>query len=444
MEYILPSIQPRQTVRKTRSWGTDTHPLILVLALLSLVLVPLVILPVAGDSVPTVAITDFQVSPSVLMPDSLGTITITIKNTAESASISEKSGQLTSTDYATVKTTDINVNIENVHLEGNGIDVITKDFARVGEIGPGQSIPITFSVQAPDKSGIYYPEVWVDTTGGTSTRYPIPVNVNTAIGIQKQALLIMQSSLTGSVNPGDEIMVNITIANTGQTLAADTTLKFETENSTIAPKNTDLYDLGTLNPGEQKSIDVVLLSDKSTPPGLERVPVLLSYSAINGVSENQSTGIDVIMKGSAELGFVSVDTNPPRPIEGAPVDLTIRIENTGTGEAKQVSATVDLPAEGTKEAFIGKIEPGNDAPALFLLEGMKGGDYQYNLTISYTDDMGPHTLTRRMNMRIPPSDSSGNIILALIIIGILGFLAYRYWYLPSKKGDGTFPWERKN
>ena len=117
--------------------------------------------------------------------------------------------------------------------------------------------------------------------------------------------------------------------------------------------------------------------------------------------------------------------------KNTPFDLTIRIENTGTGEAKQVSAKVDLPAEGTKEAFIGKIKPGNDAPAIFLLEGMKGGNYPYNLTITYTDDMGVHTLTRQMNLRVPPADNSGTIILGLIILGILGFLAYRYWYLPE-------------
>jgi hypothetical protein len=105
---------------------------------------------------------------------------------------------------------------------------------------------------------------------------------------------------------------------------------------------------------------------------------------------------------------------------------------------------VDLPTDGTKEAFIGKIKPGNDAPAIFLLEGLKGGNYAYNLTISYTDDMGSHTYTRPMNLRVTPQDNSGNLILMLIVLAVLGFLAYRYWYLPKKNGDGTFPWERKS
>jgi hypothetical protein len=264
------------------------------------------------------------------------------------------------------------------------------------------------------------------------------------MGIQKQAILIMDSSLTGSVNPGEEVPVTLTVSNAGQILADDVTISIANVSGSVAPKTSDLYHLGTIGPGGQETISLVLLTDKTANPGLVRVPVTIGYTSIDGTPITQPTGIDMMLKGKAELGFVSVDTNPSRLTENGPFDLTIRIENTGTGDAKQVSATVDLPVEGTKEAFIGKITPGNDAPALFLLEGMKGGDYPYNLTISYTDDMGAHTLTRQMNMRVPPSDNSGNIILMLIILGILGFLAYRYWYLPSKNGDGTFPWVKKN
>jgi len=411
--------------------------------LLIIALIAAAVVPVSAADSPTVAITGYQVNPSVLMPDALGTISITIKNTAASATFEENTGS-SSTSANTVRTTDINVNIENIKLEGNGIIVLSKDFQRVGEIGPGQSIPITFSIQAPAATGMYYPEVWIDTTGGRSTRYPIPVNVNTAVGIQKQAILILGSSLTGSVNPGEEIPAILTIKNAGQILADDVTLKISNVSTKVAPKNTDTYHIGSLNAGEEKNVDLVLLSDKQANPGINRIPVTISYTTIDGTPLTQVTSIDVMMKGKAELGFVSVDTSPTRLIEGTPFDLTIRIENTGTGEAKQVSATVDIPAEGKKEAFIGKIKPGNDAPAIFLLEGMKGGNYPYNLTIIYTDDMGVHTMTRQMNMRVPPADNSANLILGLIILGILAFLAYRYWYLPKKKGNGKFPWDKKN
>jgi hypothetical protein len=400
-------------------------------------------LPAAAADVPTVTITEYKVSPSVMMPDSLGTITIMVKNTATSASLKENTGLYT-TEATTTKVTDINVNIENVKLEGNGIIVRSNDFQRVGEIGPGQSIQLTFSIQAPSKSGMYFPEVWIDTTGGTSTRYPIPVNVNTAVGIERQAILIMSSTLTGSVNPGDEIPVTLTVSNAGQTLADDVILRIENVSATVAPKNSDAYHLGAILAGGQKTVDMALLSDKKTTAGLVRIPVTISYHAIDGSERTQITGIDLIMKGKTELGFVSVDTNPPRLTENTPFDLTVRIENTGSGEAKQVSAMIDLPAEGTREAFIGKIKPGNDAPAIFLLEGLKGGNYPYNLTITYTDDMGVHTLSRPMNVRVPPADMSGTIVFGLIILVIVGVIGYRYWYLPRINGDGKFPWDKKN
>lgn len=393
---------------------------------------------------PTVTITDFKVSPSVLMPDSLGTITVTIRNTATSATVSERTGAVSSDTSGTTTVTDINVNIQNVHLEGNGIDVLSNDFDRVGELGPGQSTTMTFSFLAPSRSGMYYPEVWIDTLGARSVKYPVPVNVNTPVGIQKQAILILDSSLTGSQNPGDEIPVTVRVLNSGGMLADDVTVRIENVSSTVAPKNTDLYHLGTLGAGESRTFDLILLSDKNTAAGLTKVPVAIRYNAIDGTVMSQSTGIDVMFKGKAELGFVSVDTSPPRLTENTPFDLTIRIENTGTGEAKQVSATIDLPVEGKKEAFIGKIKPGNDAPVIFLLEGAKPGNHPYTLTINYTDDMGTHTLKRDMTLRVPPTDMSGTIIILLIILVILGVVGYRYWYLPRINGDGKFPWERKS
>ena len=402
-----------------------------------------ILVPTVYADTPTVTITDYKVTPSVLMPDSLGTITVTLKNTASSASVSESTAL--SSDYAgTTKVTDINVYIENVHLEGNDIEVLSEDFKRVGELGPGQSIPITFSIRAPAKSGMYFPEVWVDTYAGRSARYPVPVNVNTASGIQKQAILIMDSSLPGTMNPGDEIPVTLNVKNAGQLLADDVTLKITNVSGSVAPKSTDLLHLGTVNPGDQKTVTLILLSDKDASSGLIRIPVAISYNALDGTAVTEQTGIDIMMKGKAELGFVTVDTSPARLTEGTPFDLTIRIENTGTGEAKQVSATVDLPVEGKKEAFIGKIKPGNDAPVIFLLEGASGGNHPYTLTIHYTDDMGEHTMTRQMNLRVPPTDNTGNILLLLVILAILGFIGYRYWYLPRMNGEGKFPWERKS
>ncbi len=108
----------------------------------------------------------------------------------------------------------------------------------------------------------------------------------------------------------------------------------------------------------------------------------IDYKLPDGTQKHQDEVIEVPIKGKSELGFVSVDTSPRRVSAGEPFDLTIRIENTGTGEAKQVAATIDLPMTGTRQSFIGKIKPGNDAPAVFMLDGGKSGTYEYNTSIT--------------------------------------------------------------
>ena len=64
---------------------------LLISGIIALLVLAVCILPVSAET-PTVTIADYKVSPSVLMPDSLGTITITIKNTASSAWVSESRG----------------------------------------------------------------------------------------------------------------------------------------------------------------------------------------------------------------------------------------------------------------------------------------------------------------------------------------------------------------
>ncbi|MDD1669202.1 MAG: S-layer protein [Methanomicrobiales archaeon] len=417
--------------------------LFLLLALFLLSALPAV--AAASTKDPTVAITDYQVTPSILLPGDEGIITITLANTAKAASSTESMVQTGIWGTSTTTTTrDMTVLVESVYLYGQGLEVVEGNYQRVGALGPGQSLKLTFLIKAPSREGMYFPEVWIRIPEGTSVQYPVPVNVNSAIGIQKQEILILSSSLPDTVQPGDEIPASLTLRNDGRLLADDVTLKIGNVSGQVAPKGTDLYHLGAIGPGVRKTIAVTLLSDRETEPGLVQVPVTLMYKGMDGSSHTQATTLNVMMKGQGELGFVSVDTSPRRVSENQPFDLTIRIENTGTGEAKQVAASVDLPMTGTEQSFIGKIKPGNDAPAVFMLDGGKSGTYSYNASITYTDDLGTHTVTRQMSLRVVPSDSSGGLILMLLGVLGVGVVAYRFWYIPKKNGGGALPWVKKS
>ena len=397
----------------------------------------------AESDQPTVFIERYTVTPQVLAPGDHGTVAVVIKNTASTATLQESSG-IVGGSFTTVKSVDIPTQIDAIGMDGNGITVISETYQQFGSIGPGQSATVTFAIQAPLEEGIYFPEVWVDIYGGRNVRYPVPVNVNAKNQVLRAPAIVVKKSLPDTVNPGDSFPVRLTLENAGTLRANQVILSVNTSSSSIGVKGPGTLVIDELDGGSSQDVTVDFVTDKKAPTGLQKVYLTFDYQLPDGTAKQQREIIEIPVKGRAELGFVSVDTNPPRLAEKTPFDLTIRIENTGSGDAEQVSATIDLPAEGTKEAFIGKIKPGNDAPALFLLEGAKAGTHPYTLTINYTDDMGTHTMTRDMNLRVAATDISGTIILVIVILGILGFVAYRYWYLPRINGDGKFPWVKKN
>jgi hypothetical protein len=427
--------------QKFRTGAVTTWIAVAVCLIILMIAVP----PVRAESdQPTVFIQNYTITPQVLVPGDLGTITVVIRNTATTATLRELSGMTSGGEFTNTRSVDIPTEIDSISMQGNGITVISDTYNRFGSIGPGQEATVTFAIRAPNKEGIYFPEVWVDINGGKNVRYPIPVNVNARNQVLRAPAIVVEKSLPDSVNPGESFSVGLTLKNAGILRAHQLIVSVNTSTSSIGVKGPNTLVIDELDGGASRDIRIDFVTDKKAPLGLQKVNLLFGYQLPDGTAKQQSDIIEVPVKGKAELGFVSVDTNPPRLTANTPFDLTIRIENTGTGDAEQVSAKIDLPAEGTKEAFIGKIKPGNDAPAVFLLEGARAGTHSYTLNVTYTDDMGVHTMTRQMNVRVLETDISGTIILVVIILIVLGAVAYRYWYLPRINGNGKLPWVKKN
>lgn len=420
----------------------DAH-LIPVAGVALLLLMGICAIPVSAEE-PTVIVSHYTVTPSVLVPNGFGTIQVTLTNTAGTAVLRESSGISAAGEFQTTRSTDIPAEIESIELVGDKIKVIDGNFKRFGAIGPGQSVNVTFSIQAPGTEGLYFPEVWVGINGGKNVRYPVPVNVNTGEFVMQSPILVISKLLPESVNPGDSFPVNLTVSNAGAIRASDIILTTSTSSTSLGSMGPNTISLEPLNGGEKQAVTLEFMTDRYVPIGLQKVNLSIDYKLPDGTPKHQDEVIEVPVKGESELGFVSVDTSPRRVTAGQPFDLTIRIENTGTGEAKQVAATVDLPMTGTKQSFIGKIKPGNDAPAIFMLDGGKGGTYDYNASITYTDDVGTHTVVRPLSLRVVPQDYTGTIIIVLLIVIAGGFIAYRYWYLPRKNGNGAFPWVKKS
>jgi hypothetical protein len=388
----------------------------------------LVVLPVCGE--PTVTISDYKVTPQVLMPGDQGTVMVTLKNTASSALLTEKTGALSADSSGTTTITDINVYIEKAMLEGNGIEVVGDSYQRIGDLGPGQTIQITFLIRAPAKAGMYFPEVWIDTKGGRSTRYPVPVNVNTPIAVAKLAVLGTAVTTPDAVKPGEQAVIRLDLINSGESAADRVIVRIGNASTSVRSRDAELYHISSIPAGQHAPIDLTFITDRKAETGIATVPVTITYYTTDAAEHVEHANINLLIQGEVEVGIASVETSPERIVAGEPFNLIIRIENAGTGDAKSVNAKIDLPLSGNREAFLGRIKPGNDAPALFRLGSAPAGEHPYTVTITYNDEWGDHKVTRPLSLSIAPADYSG-IIMVIIVLVLLA--AGAWWVFIRQK-----------
>ena len=394
----------------------------------------LCVIPALAEN-PTVIVADFVISPSVLQPGDIGTLTATIQNTASSANIKENTGIRSDGTFENTRVTDIGVNIESVKLESKDLEVISGNFKRIGAIGPGQSIPITFLIRAPAQDGIYFPEIWVDVTGGQSVRQPIPVNVNTQIALLKKPALTAIKTIPDGVKPGDDINVAVILRNDGLSRADQITVTVNSTSHSLTQKTSSTYNVGSLVKGENATLNMIFSTDKKASVGLNRVLLTISYVNPDGTISTQNEILGIPVKGKAKIGISSVSLEPVRIKKGDQVSLIIRLENTGTDNANSVKASIDIPIGGGKDAYVGKIEPNNDAPAVFALQAEEPGTYSYSLIIRYEDDYGVQTQNETLQMTVLDG-GTGGLIPILILILIIGGGA-GYWFFIFRKKDSN-------
>jgi len=414
---------------------TTRYTYILLIALLFFSLL-LSISPVMASE-PSVIISEYKVAPSVLLPGEQGIVSVTVKNTAERASFSQSyTSGIAGSNSQTTTTVDINAPIDSVTMVGNGIEVIGGAYNRVGALGPGQSIPLTFLIRAPDQPGVYFPEVWIRVSDATSLKFPIPVNVNSEVQIQKRPQITVNKQLPPSVIPGNDFNATVVLSNDGQLSASNIQVTVNTSTPSITSKTPGTYHIEKLGQGEQKTIEMDFSTDKKTTQGINPINLVIDYQNPDGTFQRQVETLGVRVRGQAQIDISQITTDPARISKGDQFTLFIRIENTGTDDAKSVNAKIDIPLSGTKEAFIGKIEPNNDAPAPFNLLADRSGDIPYTLTIQYEDDYGPRQEQQLLHLNVYTKDSTPLIIGIVILIILAGGFAY-WFFVFRKKGTGN-------
>ncbi|MDD1664822.1 MAG: S-layer protein [Methanomicrobiales archaeon] len=395
-----------------------------------LLLLVLVSLTPAHAVSPMVIVSSSNVNPRVLMPGDQGLITVTLTNTATGATLTETStyGSLGTTVSSV---TDVSAMVDNVFLNGKGdIQVLAGNAQFSGPLGPGQSVNLTFLIQAPGKSGVFFPVLHVSVENADPLFYPIPVFVNLDVGTQKRPALVLSQERPGYLPPGETGEMALTIRNDGESAASDITLRVERDGGGIAPTGGGAIHFSRLGVGENVTFPLHLLAGTQAAPGIHDVAVGIGYTMLDGSRRTEQAMVTVDVRGKADLAVSSLKTTPAAIGKGDHVELVVRVENAGTGSAKSTSASLEIPLPGSTKVFIGTIKPGNDAPAVFNLEADRSGEIPGILNITYRDDFGTRSLEEPVTLRVGESDAAAIALVAVLVLAAAGLGA---WYLISRR-----------
>ncbi len=231
------------------------------------------------------------------------------------------------------------------------------------------------------------------------------------------------------LSPGEKFHLNFSVSNNGTGIARAIRVTSLIENLPFISTGTNTRVIEKLSPLSSKILEYSLLAKDNTEPASYSIPIRLDYQSEDGrnFSSSQLVGVNVLGKG--RLNIAGINTDPGRIEKGNYLTLTVRIENAGSGNAKSVKANIDIPFRGTKTAFLGKIEPDNDAPAIFNLYAEDAGDYRYNLTVQYEDDLGTHETREELMMIVSPGERTSVFVIILFIIAVTGI----YWFFLRRK-----------
>lgn len=233
-----------------------------------------------------------------------------------------------------------------------------------------------------------------------------------------------------SINPdvigtGEKFAINYSVINRGTGVANAIRITSVTDSLPFVPEGTNTLFIGTLSPGAARELTYNMYVKENSKPDSYSIPVRLDYKSEDGRNFSISELIGVTVTGKSRVSVAGVNTDPNRIEKGDYVTLTIRIENSGDTDVKSAAASIDIPFAGTKTAFLGKIEPDEDVPAIFNLQADEAGNYRYRIAIRYEDTSGIHEYRQELDMIVDEKPDYGlTIILALLVVSAAAYVVY--------------------
>lgn len=278
------------------------------------------------------------------------------------------------------------------------------------------SIIYALSVDSSAKSGSYPVEFEVSYGVGAS-RIIERKAVN--IDVLGSPRITFTADTSGRITPKSRFSADFQFTNIGTGKARD--IKVSTASGDFVISG-GIPVIDSLSAGESKKITVTFITSPDLAPDVYSIPLSLNYIDERGNSKESTSNFGVSVLGNSDLTVKSVKIEPMPVYLGNDFTVTVRVQNIGYGDAKEIVMELDAPYSGYKKAFIGKLAKDEDAPAIFNLKADSLGS-DAKLAVRYRDDFGEHEKTESIAINISKV-SDGVLYYALFIAA--GAAAYIY------------------
>lgn len=321
--------------------------------------------------------------------------------------------------------------------EAYGFGTNTERNFQIGQIRPRSKVELNFhfKVDAKADSGDHQLEFTIKDNSGTSLSKRIPIRVEgnpdlVLIGTEIFTAIGNNSS-TGAIIPGQEFYLRTAVKNAGNGDAKNVRVMLNLNSSSpLIPLEDNVRFFENLNAGNSENLSFKLLLGSNADVQPYKIPLRITASndaETFQIDKTQEIGIDVL--NLAKIDISSLKFDPEMPVKGQQVSMILRLENVGKGEARFVKARLEgLEGSGSTEAFLGRLEKDNDAPAVFTFVPEKAGEQTATLVVEYEDDFGKHQLSENLTFNV---DSQKGSIIPLILGAAIVLAAIFYL---KKKG----------
>lgn len=263
--------------------------------------------------------------------------------------------------------------------------------------------------------------VFYDSGREFSGKITLEVKSDTLIEISN----VQINSNNTAVEPGEVFKISVSFENVGDNEIKWLKLILDPQDISLIPLSSDTERIFKDIPqGDKKEAEMWFSLEKEAAIKNYPIDLVLKYMDERGVEFNETRLVGFVASGRAVLDIAKKTTEPTRIKENEPFTLTIKIENTGTGDASGVTARLESGIDGDTLAYLGEIKKDDYSNAIFTLDRTTSGKKEGVLRINYEDDFGNHEIQKELILIVNPDNEQSPIPLIIGMAAIAAIIFY--------------------